>query len=113
VIIVDLTALGRVKHNGNWYEPGDDIKKVKKEDGERLIQLGVAEESVNEQKKKDEEAARLKAEAEAKVKAEAEAKAKAEAEEAARKQAEEEARLAEEKKKKEAEEKTKDDKDKK
>jgi hypothetical protein len=67
VIIVDLTALSRVKHNGNWYDPGDDIKKVKKEDGERLIEIGAAKESVNEQKKKDEEANRLKeAEEEAK-----------------------------------------------
>lgn len=42
VIEVDLTALSRVKHNGKWYIPGDEIKKVKKEDGDRLIYIGAA-----------------------------------------------------------------------
>ncbi|XKH51320.1 hypothetical protein LG275_03745 [Chryseomicrobium palamuruense] len=35
---------GHVKHNGKWYKDGETIAAIKKEDAERLIQLGVAEE---------------------------------------------------------------------
>lgn len=65
---MDVIALGSVKHNGKWFNEGDSIKKVKKEDGERLIELGVA--------KIDKVAEQLKQEEEAKKKAEAEAKKK-------------------------------------
>jgi membrane protein involved in colicin uptake len=91
---LELKATAKIKHNGKWYSPGDDIKKVKKEDGERLIKLGVAKEdedaakiqkAVEEAKKKAEEEAKL---AEEKAKKEAEEKAKKEAEEKAKKEAE-------------------------
>ncbi|KYC94370.1 hypothetical protein B4102_3591 [Heyndrickxia sporothermodurans] len=57
---MDLIALGTVKHNGQWFNNGDQIKKVKKEDGERLIDFGVA--------KIDEVSERIKAEEEVKKK---------------------------------------------
>lgn len=81
---MELKATAKIKHNGKWYSPGDEIKKVKKEDGERLIKLGVA--------KEDEEAAKIQKAveeaklAEEKAKKEAAEKAKAEAE--AKKEAE-------------------------
>lgn len=40
---------GNVKHNGKHYKSGDTIKKVKKEDGERLIKLGIAESTEEQQ----------------------------------------------------------------
>ncbi|MFE8697976.1 hypothetical protein ACFYKT_16665 [Cytobacillus sp. FJAT-53684] len=70
---MDLIALGTVKHNGKWFKAGDAMKKVKKEDGERLINLGTA--------KIDEIAERLKEEEEAQKKAGESARKKAEAEE--------------------------------
>ena len=44
---------GYVKHNGKWYNDGETIGNIKKEDGERLIQLGVAEEVVGESSTND------------------------------------------------------------
>lgn len=44
---------GHVKHNGKWYEDGETIGSIKKEDGERLVQLGVAEEVVGESSTND------------------------------------------------------------
>jgi hypothetical protein len=41
---MELKAKTNIKHNGKWYQPGEVIKKVKKEDGERLVDLKVAEE---------------------------------------------------------------------
>ncbi|MEH7223858.1 hypothetical protein V7112_08555 [Bacillus sp. JJ1566] len=73
---MDLIALGSVKHNGKWFNEGDSIKKIKKEDGERLIDMGVAKVDEEAAKKLAEELA--KKEAEEKEKAEAKAKKKAE-----------------------------------
>lgn len=42
-----------VKHNGKWYNDGETIGNIKKDDGERLIQLGVAEEVVGESSTND------------------------------------------------------------
>jgi hypothetical protein len=44
-------ALTNVKHNGHWYSPGDTLKKINKEDAERLADLGA----VKEDKKEDKE----------------------------------------------------------
>lgn len=41
---MELKAKTNIKHNGKWYQPGEVIKKVKKEDGERLVDMDVAEE---------------------------------------------------------------------
>lgn len=67
---MELIAKAKVKHNGKWYDPDSKISKVKKEDGERLISMGVAEEV-----EEDEETAKARAEAEAKAKAEEDEKA--------------------------------------
>jgi membrane protein involved in colicin uptake len=82
---MDLIALGSVKHNGKWFSDGEPIKKVKKEDGERLLELGIAkiDEDATSRQKAEEEAKKkaeeqAKKEAEEKAKAEAEAKNKAE-----------------------------------
>jgi membrane protein involved in colicin uptake len=86
---LDLIALGAVKHNGKWFSNGEPIKKVKKEDGERLIELGIArvdEELVHRQKAEEE----AKKKAEEQAKKEVEEKAKAEAE--SKKKAEEDAK---------------------
>jgi hypothetical protein len=40
---MSLKVTGNVKHNGEQYKPGDEIKKIKKEEAERLINLGVVE----------------------------------------------------------------------
>ncbi|MBU5214952.1 hypothetical protein [Heyndrickxia oleronia] len=85
---MDLIALGTVKHNGKWFTNGEQIKKVKKEDGERLIDIGAAKidevaeriKAEEEAKKKAEEAARKKAEEEAKKKAESDAESKKDSE---------------------------------
>ncbi|MBO1515049.1 DUF7210 family protein [Metabacillus bambusae] len=75
---MDLVALGNVKHNGKWFNSGDSMKKVKKEDGERLVDMGVAKiDEVSEKLKVEEEAAKKKAEEQAKKDAEAKAKADA------------------------------------
>lgn len=88
---MDIKALANIKHNGKWYGPGDGIKKVKKEDGERLVVLGVAE--------VDEESAKIqKAIDDAKKKAEDEVRAAAEK---TKKEAEEKAEIEAEKKKEE------------
>lgn len=42
---MDLILKANVKHNGKWYPAGKPLKKVKKEEGERLIELGAAEEA--------------------------------------------------------------------
>jgi hypothetical protein len=55
MIIVDLTLTGKVKHDGKWYGPGDDLNKVKEEDGKRLIELGVAETKNAKKSKSDKE----------------------------------------------------------
>jgi hypothetical protein len=39
---VELTAIGKVKHSGHWYGPGDVIKDVNEHDAERLIKIGAA-----------------------------------------------------------------------
>jgi hypothetical protein len=70
MINMSIKVKGRVKHNGMIYREGEVIKEIKKEEAERLIDLGVAE--------KDTEAEKRAAE---KEKADAEAKAKAEEEE--------------------------------
>ncbi|KIO60233.1 hypothetical protein B4065_0159 [Caldibacillus thermoamylovorans] len=49
---MDLKIKGYVKHNGEWYEPGQELKKVEQEDGKRLIEIGVAEE-ITKDKPKD------------------------------------------------------------
>lgn len=41
---MDLKVLGKVKHDGKWYDAGSTIKKVTEEEGERLVKMGVAEE---------------------------------------------------------------------
>ncbi|KIL46937.1 hypothetical protein KP77_25060 [Jeotgalibacillus alimentarius] len=94
---MDVKVSAVVKHNGKWFKSGDELKKIKKEDGKRLIDLGVGaeiEESEAEKKarEKAEKEAAAKAEAEAKQKAEEEAKAK----EAADKKAAEEKAKADE-----------------
>ncbi|WP_147393816.1 hypothetical protein [Ammoniphilus oxalaticus] len=45
---MDVKATGVIKHGGKWFQSGDAIKKIKKEDGERLIFLGVAKELIVE-----------------------------------------------------------------
>lgn len=45
---------GNVKHNGKWYKDGETISTIKKEDAERLIELGVASEVAIEQDSKEE-----------------------------------------------------------
>lgn len=54
MIELDLIVKARVKHNGKWYEPGESLKKAKKEEGDRLIELGAAEEDESK-KEKDKE----------------------------------------------------------
>ncbi|MDW0113768.1 hypothetical protein QT711_11270 [Sporosarcina saromensis] len=81
-----------IKHNGKWYQVGEEIKKISKEDGGRLIERGLAvetESSIKERAKAEEAAQKA---AEEKAKKEAEEKAK---EEVAKKQAEEDAAKAE------------------
>jgi hypothetical protein len=51
VISMAFKALTKVKHNGHWYEPGDTLKKINKEEAERLVELGAAK----EEKKQEEE----------------------------------------------------------
>ncbi|MCU9614087.1 hypothetical protein OEV98_11000 [Caldibacillus lycopersici] len=41
---MDLKVKGHVKHNGKWYKPGQELKKIKNEDGNRLVDLDAAEE---------------------------------------------------------------------
>lgn len=91
---MDLKVSANVKHNGKWHEPGNELKKVKKEDGERLISLGVAEEIKESEADKK---ARLDAERQAAEKEKAEAEAKA-AEEAAKAEEEEKAKAEADKK---------------
>jgi hypothetical protein len=43
-------ALTNVKHNGHWYSPGDTLKRIGKEDAERLVELGAASEDKKEEK---------------------------------------------------------------
>lgn len=50
---MDLKVKGYVKHNGKWYEPRQELKKVKQEDGKRLIETGVATEIVKAEERKE------------------------------------------------------------
>lgn len=50
---MDIKLKANVKHNGKWYKSGEEIKKVKKEDGERLVDLGVAIETNFKEAPKD------------------------------------------------------------
>lgn len=43
-----LISKGNVKHDGKWYTDGEKMGRMKKEEGERLIDLGVAFESDKE-----------------------------------------------------------------
>ncbi len=38
---MELKIKGKVKHNGKWYD-SDATIKVKKEEGERLVKMGIA-----------------------------------------------------------------------
>lgn len=49
---MDLIAKANILHDEKRFEPGDLMKKIKKEDAERLIGLGAA---VEEGKKEDKE----------------------------------------------------------
>lgn len=51
-MVLAYKALTQVKHNGHWYEPGDTLKKIGKEEAERLVSLGAAKE---DSKKDDKE----------------------------------------------------------
>jgi hypothetical protein len=70
MIEMDLKALGKVKHDGKWFDAGSTFK-VNKEEGERLIKMGAAEVFEESEEEKN---ARTKAEAEAQAKAEEEEK---------------------------------------
>lgn len=48
--MMDLKINGLVKHDGKQYKPGDELKRIKKEDGDRLVDLGVATEITKESK---------------------------------------------------------------
>ncbi|BFH15920.1 hypothetical protein WJ0W_003278 [Paenibacillus melissococcoides] len=39
-----IIAKGTIYHNGQMYEPGEEIPGLKKEEAKRLLELGVAEE---------------------------------------------------------------------
>lgn len=41
---MDIKVLGKIRHDRKVYDHGDTIKKIKREEGERLINLGAAEE---------------------------------------------------------------------
>jgi hypothetical protein len=47
---MDLIAKANILHDEKRFEPGDLMKKIKKEEAERLIELGAA----IEESKKDE-----------------------------------------------------------
>jgi len=49
---MDVKIKGNVKHNGKQYGPGDELKRIKEEEGQRLIHLSVAEEIQTKQEKK-------------------------------------------------------------
>ncbi|WP_366160568.1 hypothetical protein ABXS71_16845 [Bacillus infantis] len=68
---MDIKAMGKVKHNGKWYDAGSTISNVKKDEGERLVKMGAA---VELEETEAERKARLQAEAGAKEKAEEEEK---------------------------------------
>ena len=46
-----LKAVSKIKHNGQWFEPGETLKKVSKEDTERLVELGAAKEDSKKEEK--------------------------------------------------------------
>ncbi|MGM0776917.1 MAG: hypothetical protein ACQEXE_10425 [Bacillota bacterium] len=50
---MEVKLKGKVKHNGKWYDTDATIK-VKKEEGERLVKMGAAEE-IESEKKSDED----------------------------------------------------------
>ena len=37
-----IRLIGRVRHNGQTYEPGETIENIKKNEAQRLVNLGVA-----------------------------------------------------------------------
>lgn len=39
---MNLISKSKIKHDGKWYEPGEEMASLKKEDGKRLVDLGVA-----------------------------------------------------------------------
>lgn len=63
---MEIKALGKVKHDGRWYDAGSTFI-VNKEEGERLIKMGAA---VEHEETEAEKKARLQAQAEAQEKAE-------------------------------------------
>lgn len=44
MIQMELKVLGKVKHDGKWYDSGSTIKKVSEDEGTRLVKMGVVEE---------------------------------------------------------------------
>lgn len=50
---MDIRALRKIRHDGKLYCHGESIKKVKKEDAERLISMGAAEELQEKQNEKN------------------------------------------------------------
>ncbi|NMH68610.1 hypothetical protein HF072_07425 [Bacillus sp. RO3] len=64
---MELISNGVIKHKGKWYGPGEKITQVKKDDGERLIEFGVARPDEEAEKRKAEEMAKKKAEDDAKA----------------------------------------------
>lgn len=48
-----IKAITKVKHNGHWYEPGDTLKKLNKEEAERLVKLGAAKEEGKKDEKEE------------------------------------------------------------
>lgn len=86
---MDVKTKAKIKHNGKWYENGEEIKQIKREDAHRLIGLSLAfetevsvqarNEAVETARKAAEEKAEKEADAAAKKKADEVAKVKAEA----------------------------------
>lgn len=50
---MDIRVLNKIRHNGKIYAHGDIIKKIKKDEGERLIQLSVAEDAGKKDQNED------------------------------------------------------------
>jgi hypothetical protein len=48
---MDLIAKANILHDDKRFEPGDLMKKIKKEEAERLIELGAAEEDKKQEEK--------------------------------------------------------------
>jgi hypothetical protein len=73
MIDMAVKVKGRVKHNGMIYREGEVIEEITEEEANRLIDLGVAVED-KEAEKRLKAAEKEKADAEAKAKAEEEEK---------------------------------------